>query len=138
VNRANCKQTTLKEDITRAGLLAGAQQLEDFAFASDERNRLIGSPGHNDTVHWLKDTLESLDGFYNVSLQNFLTVVQFNGTINTFAVGTSTPPAALISLLEYSPTGNVTAPLAVVSNVGCNAVITPSLSNDERKLTSPV
>jgi hypothetical protein len=119
-------------------LLAGAQQLEDFAFASEQRNRLIGSPGHNDTVYWLKGTLESLDGYYNVSLQNFFAVVQLNGTINSFTVGNSTPPVAATLLLKFSPSGNVTAPLAVVKNVGCNAVRPLAPSNDVRDLTKPV
>jgi hypothetical protein len=102
--------------------LAGAQQLEDFAYASEERNRFIGTPGHNDTVYWLKDTLESLDGYYNVSLQNFFTVAQLNGTINAFTVDGETPPETSYLLFDYSASGNVTAPLVPVSNVGCNAV----------------
>jgi hypothetical protein len=57
-----------------------------------------------------------------VSLQNFFTVVQFNGSINSFAVNGATPPAGSFLLFDYSPSGNVTAPLAVVSNLGCNAV----------------
>ncbi|KAH7411907.1 hypothetical protein DE146DRAFT_674338 [Phaeosphaeria sp. MPI-PUGE-AT-0046c] len=111
----------LKADITREGLLAGAQQLEDFAYASEERNRFIGSPGHNDTVYWLKDTLESLDGYYNVSLQNFYTVAQINGTINSFLVDGAAVPESSYLLFDYSASGNATAPLVTVSNVGCNA-----------------
>jgi hypothetical protein len=102
--------------------LAGAQQLEDFAYASEERNRFIGTPGHNDTVYWLKDTLESLDGYYNVSLQNFFTVAQLNGTINAFTVDGAAVPESSYLLFDYSASGNVTAPLAIVSNLGCNAV----------------
>jgi aminopeptidase Y len=105
-------------------LLAGAQQLEDFAYASEERNRLIGSPGHNDTIYWIKDTLESLDGYYNVSLQEFFTVAQLNGTINSFLVDGAVPPEGSFLLFDYSATGNVTAPLVVVNNLGCNAVST--------------
>lgn len=115
-------QTLLKDDITIEGLLEGAQQLEDFAYASEERNRFIGSPGHNDTVYWLKDTLESLDGYYNVSLQNFYTVAQINGTINSFLVNGAAVLESDYLLFDYSASGNVTAPLVTVSNVGCNAV----------------
>jgi len=113
--------TLLKDDITIEGLLEGAQQLEDFAYASEERNRFIGSPGHNDTVYWLKDTLESLDGYYNVSLQNFYTIAQINGTINAFLVDGAPVPESDYLLFDYSASGNVTAPLVTVSNVGCNA-----------------
>jgi aminopeptidase Y len=105
-------------------LLAGAQQLEDFAYASEERNRLIGSPGHNDTIYWIKDTLEGLDGYYNVSLQEFFTVAQLTGTINSFLVDGAVPPEGSFLLFDYSATGNVTAPLVVVNNLGCNAVST--------------
>jgi hypothetical protein len=125
-------QSLLQADITSNNLLAGAQQLEDFAYASKERNRFIGTPGHNDTVYWLKATLESLDGYYNVSLQNFNAYVQLNGTINSFLVNGTAPPASSISLLEYSPTAKVTAPLVLVSNVGCNAVSRTGSRQDHR------
>jgi len=118
--------TLLKADITRDNLLAGAQQLEDFAYASEERNRFIGSPGHNDTIYWLKETLESLDGYYNVSLQEFFTVAQINGTINAFTVEGATPPEGSYLLFDYSASGNVTAPLVPVSNLGCNATDYPA------------
>ncbi|KAH7073663.1 hypothetical protein BKA63DRAFT_472031 [Paraphoma chrysanthemicola] len=120
-NKPTVNATLLKADITVENLLAGAQQLEDFAYASEERNRLIGSPGHNDTIYWIKDTLEALDGYYNVSLQEFFTVAQLNGTINTFTVDGETPPEGSFLLFDYSATGNVTAPLVVVNNLGCNA-----------------
>lgn len=109
-------------------LLAGAQQLEDFAYASEERNRLIGSPGHNDTIYWIKDTLEALDGYYNVSLQEFFTVAQLSGQINSFTVNNATPTNGSYLLFDYSPSGDVTAPLAVVNNLGCNAVRASSVA----------
>jgi hypothetical protein len=112
----------LKAAITRENLLAGSQQLEDFAYASAERNRFIGSPGHNDTVYWLKDTLESLDGYYNVSLQQFFTVAQLSGSINSFEVDGAVPLNGSYLLFDYSASGNVTAPLVPVNNLGCNAV----------------
>jgi hypothetical protein len=112
----------LKAQIERENLLAGAQQLEDFAYASEERNRFIGSPGHNDTVYWLKDTLESLDGYYNVSLQQFFTVAQLSGSINSFKVNGAVPPNGSYLLFDYSASGNVTAPLVTVNNLGCNVV----------------
>ncbi|KAH8726077.1 hypothetical protein GQ44DRAFT_680289 [Phaeosphaeriaceae sp. PMI808] len=117
---------SLKADIVRGNLLAGAQKLEDFAYATSDRNRLIGSPGHKATVAWLKDTLESLDGFYKVSLQEFFIIAQVNGTINRFSADGITPPANSSSLFEYSPTGNVTAPLVLVDNVGCNPTDYPA------------
>jgi hypothetical protein len=112
----------LQADINRDNLLDGAQQLENFAYASAERNRFVGSPGHNDTVYWLKDTLESLDGYYNVSLQQFYIVAQLSGSVNSFKVNGVAPANGSYLLFDYSASANVTAPLVTVSNLGCNAV----------------
>ncbi|KAJ4369751.1 hypothetical protein N0V83_005514 [Neocucurbitaria cava] len=112
----------LQADITQENLLAGAQQLEDFAYAYEGRTRIIGSPGHNDTIYWLKDELEALD-YYDVSLQNFFTVAMISGQINTFLVNGVNASGGL---LEYSASGNVTAPLVVVANLGCNATDYPA------------
>lgn len=111
---------SLQADITRDKLVAGAQQLYDFAAAYSNTTRIIGSPGHNDTVYWLKDELEALD-YYDVSLQNFFTVAMVSGQINEFSVsgGNGTAKA---DLLEYSASGKATAPLIVVPNLGCDAV----------------
>jgi aminopeptidase Y len=109
--------------------LAGAQKLEGFAYASEERNRLIGNPGHNATIYWLKEQLEALD-YYDVSLQPFSTVVQFNFSINAFEVNGTAVPESSYLLFEYSPTGKATAPLVVVNNVGCNAVCHGTLGYD--------
>jgi Zn-dependent M28 family amino/carboxypeptidase len=112
----------LKADITAANLLAGAQQLEDFAYAYPNGTRIIGSPGHNDTVYWLKSELEAT-GFYDVSLQNFFTVAMISGQINAFLVDGVNTNA---DLLEYSASGTVTAPLVPVANLGCEATDYPA------------
>ncbi|KAF1844681.1 Zn-dependent exopeptidase [Cucurbitaria berberidis CBS 394.84] len=113
----------LQADITKEGLLEGAQTLEDFAYAYPRRTRIIGSEAHNDTVNWLKEELEALDGYYDVSLQNFFTVAMITGQINAFKVSGSNASA---SLFEYSASGNATAPLVVVANRGCNATDYPA------------
>ena len=69
-------------------------------------------------MYWLKEELEALD-YYDVALQNFFTVTMISGQINAFSAGNGSAPA---DLLEYSASGNVTAPLVVVANLGCNAV----------------
>jgi hypothetical protein len=98
--------------------LKGAEKLQEFAYSTPEKNRLMGSKGHNDTVKYLKKTLESLDGYYKVELQPFSSPVQINGTFALTVDGTTTESGAM----EYSPSGNVSAPLVVVSNLGCEAV----------------
>ncbi|CAO2648478.1 Nn.00g077450.m01.CDS01 [Neocucurbitaria sp. VM-36] len=121
-NKTLVTSEALQEDITRENLVAGAQQLEDFAYAYPDRTRIIGSQGHNDTIYWLKDELEALD-YYDVSLQNFFTVAMVTGQINSFIVNGANASG---QLLEYSASGNVTAPLVVVANLGCNATDYPA------------
>lgn len=70
-------------------------------------------------MYWLKDELEALD-YYDVSLQNFFTVAMVSGTINEFSVSVGNGTATA-DLLEYSASGKATAPLVVVSNLGCEA-----------------
>lgn len=74
-----------------------------------------------DTIYWLKDELESLD-YYDVSLQNFYTVAMVTGQINSFQVYGVSGVNTSAGLLEFSASGNVTAPVVVVANLGCNAV----------------
>lgn len=86
-------------------------------------------------MYWLKDTLESLDGYYNVSLQNFFTVAQINGSINSFLVNGAAPPEGSYLLFDYSASGNVTAPLVPVSNLGCNVVSLNTTNRIDTALT---
>jgi hypothetical protein len=108
----------LQASITSEALLAHSQKLEDFAYATPQRNRLIGTKGHNDTIQYLYDTLSSLNGYYKVELQPFTTLVQTNGTFNFSANGVEQSVGAM----EFSPSGNITAPLVVVANRGCDPV----------------
>jgi Zn-dependent M28 family amino/carboxypeptidase len=112
------------KDVTTKKLMRGAQQLQDFAYAYPDRNRVMGGKAHNDTVNWLKEELESTS-YYDVTLQPFSNYVQINGTINTFSIGGK---AINSTIFEYSGStaGLVTLPLVVVSNVGCTAADYPA------------
>lgn len=50
--------------------MATAQVIESFAYASPEKNRLIGTPGLEDSMQYIWDTLEELD-YYDLSRQWF-------------------------------------------------------------------
>ncbi|KAF2264264.1 Zn-dependent exopeptidase [Lojkania enalia] len=106
----------LQKSISVRALRKGAQKLQDLAFRYPEKNRLMGSNGHNDTVKFLKKELESLGGYYTVKLQPFSSLVQSNGSYALAIDGTTMESGAM----EYSPSGNVSAPLVVVSNFGCD------------------
>ncbi|ORY10576.1 hypothetical protein BCR34DRAFT_485485 [Clohesyomyces aquaticus] len=112
----------LQRSIKESALLKGAQQLQDFAYAYPERNRLMGSKGHNDTVDYLVKELEALDGYYTVEKQKFSSLVQVNGTASLMIDGTTYVPG----IMEYSPSGNISAPLVVVNNLGCEATDYPA------------
>lgn len=117
-------QKKLQAAITQEKLLAGSKTLLSFAEKYPGRTRITGSNGHNDTVNWLKSELEALD-YYDVSLQEFFTVVMVSGTVNTFTVDGEAVEALLF---DFSGSGNATAPLVVVNNLGCEAVRRPRAS----------
>lgn len=96
-------------------LLKGAQQLEDFAYAYPERNRVFGGAAHNDTVDFIYDELKKT-GYYDVYKQP---------QIHTWSSATASlafeGDSITVTPMTYTPSVEVTAELAVVSNVGCSA-----------------
>jgi len=100
----------------RSELLKKANILEGFAFATKERNRLIGTPSHNVTVNWIKDTIAQYSDYYDYYLQPFdLSLgISANLTVNdapleVFAVG-------------LAPGGSVSGSIVHIPNLGCDAV----------------
>lgn len=100
----------------RSELLKKAKTLEGFAYATKERNRVIGSPGHNATINWIKSTIEQYPDYYTVSLQPFdLSLgVSANLTLNGKAL--EVYPVAL------SPAGDVSGEIVVIPNLACDPV----------------
>ncbi|KAF2491679.1 Zn-dependent exopeptidase [Lophium mytilinum] len=107
----------LQKDIREKNLLKGAKTLESFAYAHPERNRLMGGLGHNDTVAYLIKELTSLDDYYTVERQEWSSLVQISAEGNLTIDGTK----YAASIMEYSASGEVTAPLVSISNKGCEA-----------------
>lgn len=95
-------------------LLAGSQQLQTFA---DENggNRAFGSGGHNATTEWLYQTLKKT-GYYEVYKQPFVELFTA-ATISLTVAGEAVPA----EYLTYGPSGQVTASLVKVNNLGCDA-----------------
>lgn len=54
-----------------------ALTIESFAYASPDRNRLVGTPGLENSMQYIWDTLADLD-YYDLSRQRFS--FGFNGT----------------------------------------------------------
>lgn len=82
---------------------------------------MISRPGHEETVRWIKERLEALNNYYDVSLQPVWAIVQFTEAVNAFLIDGSEIPKSSYSLFEFSPSGKVTAPLMIVDG-GCNKV----------------
>ncbi|KAF7591623.1 Leucyl aminopeptidase yscIV [Aspergillus hancockii] len=101
------------EDIEVEDLLAGSQQLEDFAYAYPERNRVFGGKAHEDTVNYLYKELKKT-GYYDVYKQP--QVHLWSNAEQTLTAGGESIEA---KTMTYSPSVDVTADLAVIANLGC-------------------
>lgn len=110
---------TLRAAIDSDALLAHSRMLEDFAYRQPDpadRNRLTGGAGHNLTVEYVAGLLNAT-GYYDVELQPWSTFVPLGGNASFLANGVSQNA----SLFSFSASGNVTAPVVAVSNLGCAA-----------------
>lgn len=78
----------------------------------------MGGAAHNDTVNYIYNTLTALGDYYDVQKQEWSSLIQTEGNA-TFSAN-DVPLQA--DVLSYSPSGDVTAPLVLVNNLGCDAV----------------
>ncbi|KAJ0413189.1 hypothetical protein BJY00DRAFT_297262 [Aspergillus carlsbadensis] len=105
----------LQKQVRLSDLLEGAKQLEDFAYAYPERNRVFGSKAHNDTVNWLYRELKRT-GHYDVWKQP--QVHLWSDAQQSLAANGEDYEA---TAMTYTPSTEVTAELAVVDTLGCSA-----------------
>ena len=110
-------QSTLRGTLEQSNLLSRSQTFEGFAYATPERNRVFGGPGHNATVHYLYDQIAGLSDYYTVEYQPFVALYS-SGSASVVVNGADQEA----SLLTYSPSGIFSEPLVAVANLGCNAV----------------
>lgn len=109
----------LIKEIKLDNLLAGSQQLQTFA---DENggNRAFGGAGHNATTEWIYQTLKDT-GYYDVYKQPFVEL--FTAATVKLTAGGEDVPA---EYLTFGPSGDVTANLVKVNNLGCNGTDFPA------------
>ncbi|KAL8880194.1 MAG: hypothetical protein Q9192_008069 [Flavoplaca navasiana] len=121
----------LRRVLLRSNLLAKAQILEGFAYATPERNRVFGSPGHNATVNYLYDQIAALSDYYTVELQPF---------VELYTAGNASLKVAGVdqgaALFTYSPSGQFVQPLITVANNGCVAADYPAAVSGKIALIS--
>ncbi|KAG4439944.1 hypothetical protein IFR05_004570 [Cadophora sp. M221] len=103
----------LRRGILRSELIAKAIALESFAYNTPQRNRQIGTSGHNTTINWLKNTLEQYGSYYKTYFQSYpmLLHVAANLTVNEKSLE--------VYALGMSPSGKARGPLVHVPNLGC-------------------
>ncbi|KAL4916398.1 hypothetical protein BDW62DRAFT_105906 [Aspergillus aurantiobrunneus] len=111
---------SLQDLVRLEDLLDGAQQLQDFAYAYPERNRVFGGRAHNDTVNWLYRELKRT-GYYDVYKQP-----QVHLYSNAEESLTANGQSFEATTLTYSPSVNASAELAVVNTLGCSRGDYPS------------
>lgn len=111
-------------------LRAGAQQLQDFAYAYPERNRVFGGQGHNDTVNFLAQVLEET-GYYDVEIQPFVEL--FSGGNSSLSVNGKPYNQTLFT---YTPSGRLNASIVAVNNFGCDIADFPPQVADSIALIS--
>lgn len=111
-------------------LVSGEQQLQDFAYAYPDRNRVFGGQAHNDTINFLADVLEST-GYYDVEIQPFVELYSGGDALLTI-----NGAATNATIFTYTPSGNINASLVAVNNLGCDAADFPPAIADNIALIS--
>ncbi|KAF4120920.1 Zn-dependent amino- or carboxypeptidase, M28 family [Geosmithia morbida] len=109
----------LQEQVKLDNLVASSQKLQDIA---DENggHRAFGSTGHNATVDFIYETL-SKTGYYDVVKQPFTeTYSSADGNLTVDGASVESAP------LTYTPSGNATATVVLVNNLGCTGADYPT------------
>jgi len=103
----------LRKAINPDALRKKAEILQDFAYKSPDKNRVIGTQGHQSTIDYIHDQIAKFPNYYTVELQPVPLLVgdTANFTANTQAIEVF--PVAL------APSGSVSGPLIRVPNLGC-------------------
>lgn len=111
-------QKSLRDAIQIENLFAKAEILQEIAYATEGKNRVIGSKGHEDTVAYIKGQLEQFPDYYTVETQ----AVPLNiGSNATLTANNKTIEAFAVTL---APGGKATGPLVAIPNLGCEEVST--------------
>ena len=120
----------LDSSISTDALAAKAHELEDIAYSTPNRNRIISSPGRVMTLDWITGYLDRLSDYYTYERQPFKALYAVgNGMLTVFGNDIG-------DLFEYSPGGSIEAEFAAVDNLGCEASDYPDAVADSIALIS--
>lgn len=93
-----------------------AHLFERFAYDSPDKNRVIGSEGHQATIDYITNTVKKYSKYYDVYQQPMpLSVgVSANLTVN----GKETA----VDAVGLAPGGSASGPVVAIPNLGCEEV----------------
>lgn len=111
--------------MTRSALLAKANKLQEIAYSSPGRNRLIGTAGHEGTVAWITSILDQYPDYYTYYLQPL--ALSVGAGANLTLGGVVVPDTFAVDL---APSGTVSAPVVSVANLACDLVLLHLLKFD--------
>ncbi|KAF1842536.1 Zn-dependent exopeptidase [Cucurbitaria berberidis CBS 394.84] len=114
---------SLRDSLHIDNLFAKAEILQDIAYKTPGKNRIIGSKGHEDTVAYIKGQLEQFPDYYTVETQAVPLNIGTNATLKANNKDIKAYPVTL------APGGNVTGPLVAIPNLGCNETDFPTSLN---------
>ncbi|KAI7473459.1 hypothetical protein KC357_g5510 [Hortaea werneckii] len=106
----------LQASILEENLSEKALELQEAAYNTPNRNRVFSSPGHANTLDLITGYLDQYPDYFSYYRQPFIALYsQASGDLSVDGVNQSA------SVLEYSPSGDVSAPFVAVNNLGCEA-----------------
>jgi len=109
-------QNKLRRVMYRSELKAKAEQLEALAYATPQRNRIIGSPGHNATINWIVDTIKKYPEYYTYELQPFDLRLGVGGNLTLNGVSKEAYTT------DLSAEGSAEGEVVVIKNLACDLV----------------
>ena len=107
-------QKALIDTLKIENLFARAEKLQEIAYSTKAKNRVIGSEGHEKTVAYIKSQLDT--NYYDVTLQGVELSVGVNATLSA----NNKTIAAFASTL--APAGQASGQLVAIPNLGCDEV----------------
>ncbi|CAK9439310.1 uncharacterized protein LODBEIA_P34940 [Lodderomyces beijingensis] len=125
----------LQSLVTKDALRSRAETLFSLAEKSTGKyghpTRVIGSPGHFATVHYILRELRKLGGYYNIKSQSFKAL---DGRVNSYSLLIDGVQPKTLDALQLTPPTPNKAPvhgnLVLVLNSGCSLHDYPSFAKD--------
>ncbi|QDS77006.1 hypothetical protein FKW77_006140 [Venturia effusa] len=110
--------TVLQAQVKLSKLLGHAKALEAIAYKTPDRNRAMGTPGHEATVKYIKDqlTLPVLENYYDVTLQTFNFSIMDSAVASVVIDGKNTT----VKIGYDSPSGKFNTSIVLILNNGCD------------------